>query len=299
MKIVVSYRGAPRIRGWETGAMLARGFRQLGHDVFEYGNIYKTQERLKNAPDNLQDVDLLLYCEMNDADPQYLELKNINARKTACSLYDTSYHQDRYRRLVDYFRFDHLFLANPLTIHEYKTWGYDNVSYLPYACDRELHGRSLGYPKTMDVALVGSIRNDRMRLIRKLNRLGLTVELVSDVFREEYIDTLASSRIILNQNPRPQGLGLLNMRSMESIAAGDVLFTEADDLEYNLKSGFYPVSSMIGYRSPKDLVDILPSILAQYNELRSVGQQEIFKYHTYQNRVLSILQTMFPYEMDH
>src|SRR6185436_16007295 len=105
MKIVVSYRGAPRIRGWETGAMVAKAFRQLGHDVVEFGNIYQTSQRLPPNSDAMWDeADLWLYCEMNDADPQYHELNTFSVRKTACWLFDTSYYNDRCKSIVDYFR---------------------------------------------------------------------------------------------------------------------------------------------------------------------------------------------------
>lgn len=293
MRVLVSYRGAPRIRGWETGAMIANAFRSLGHDVFEYGNIYETKERLPNAPDNLDDIDLCVYCEMNDADPQYTELRSVRARKMVCCLYDTSYYADRCKHLVDYFRFDHLFIANPLTIQEYKTWGYDHVSYLPYACDRDLHGRSLEHPKTRDVVLVGSIRDDRRTLAYQLSNLGVDLELIGDVFREDYIDALASAKVVINQNPT-DGRGLLNMRYWETPAAGSFVLTEAADYSeqpINLCNG-YP------YNGTEEIAGFCRAILdnpQRLAEATAATQHHVFKYHTYTNRCNDILGTLFPH----
>jgi hypothetical protein len=179
MRILVSYRGIPQSPGWATGDMVVKAFRALGHEAYPYAKYYQQNSWVEGAPtarysDGIAldeyDWDLILFMECNDGDPQYHELKVTRSRKTACWLFDTSYHSDRYTRLVDYFRFDHIFLANPLTIREYKVWGYDNLHYMPYACDRELHVRSLDFPKDCEVALVGSIREDRKQLARSLSK---------------------------------------------------------------------------------------------------------------------------------
>lgn len=292
MKILVSYRGIPQSPGWATGDMVVKAFRELGHEAYPYAKYYQENRWVPGRPglDN-QDWDLILFMECNDGDPQYPELKVTRARKTACWLFDTSYHADRYKRLVDYFRFDHLFLANPLTIQEYKVWGYDNVSYLPYACDRELHGRQMGHPKTMDVVLVGSVRDDRRRLVSELNSLGVKAELIGGVFREEYIDTLASARIVLNQNP-VQGRGLLNMRHFEAQAAGCVLLEQCDDLNANIKAGLETTGLVINYASPQEI----PDLVHDYIDMDMNEQQEDFlTMHTYKNRCQDIIERVFPH----
>lgn len=297
MKIIISYRGAPRIRGWETGALIAKAFRQLGHTTFEYGNIYESKERLPNAPDNFNNIDLWVYCEMNDGELQYSEVKNIPISKLVCTLYDTSYYPDKCRGLVDYFNFKHIFLANPLTIQEYKTWGYKNVHYLSYACDKELHGRPLDYTKKYEVALVGSIRDDRIKLKKELADRGINLELIGNIFREQYIDALASSRIVINQNPEA-GRGLLNMRHFEAQAAGAFLIEQQGDLYWNVQSGLKTTLGCYPYTTIDDIVEICHDSLNDkkaFNDLLSNQQERFLKLNTYQNRCEQILETVLQY----
>lgn len=299
MKILVSYRGIPQSPGWATGDMVVKAFRALGHEVFPYAKYYQQNRWVEDRKFNLDDheFDLILFMECNDGDLQYPELRITRARQTACWLFDTSYHQDRYRGLVNYFGFNHIFLANPFTIQEYKVWGYNNVHYLPYACDRELHGRPLEYPKTRDVVLVGSIRDDRTALARELSKHGVNLELVGDVFREQYIDALASAKIVVNQNP-PSGRGLLNMRWMESIAAGSMVFGEAEDLYPNQEEGLFCFGDLYGYYNIDGLLDKLkvclePSCQSIYEMDRKQLQDNVFAYNTYTHRCQKILETVY------
>jgi len=301
MKILVSYRGIPESPGWATGDMVVKAFRSLGHEVAPYARYYQTKDWVTGRP-ALDPTywDLMVFMECNDPEPQYPELKLVASRKTACWLFDTSYFDNRLQHIVKYFNFDHIFLANPLTIQEYQVWGYDNVHYLPYACDRELHGRSLEDPKTRDVVLVGSIRDDRTALAHTLARRGVDLELVGGIFREEYIDALASSKIVVNQNPT-NGRGLLNMRFWEAQAAGAYVITESEDLAANAAM----ISPCIagGYRSIDDLATQCQSLLngtdastAMLNALLHSSQEHAFAHHTYVQRCEKILKTVFPDE---
>jgi len=274
--------------------MVLKAFRALGHEAYPYAKYYQQNRWVEDRPALDQyDWDLILFMECNDGDPQYPELRITRARKTACWLFDTSYHADRYRGLVNYFGFNHLFLANPLTIQEYKTWGYDNVHYLPYACDRELHGRPLEYPKSRDVVLVGSIRSDRTALASEFGRHGTKLELISDVFREDYINALASARIVVNQNPEA-GRGLLNMRHFEAPAAGAVLFTERHDNEPNIAAGLVPVA--FSYETPAEVAAFVKhfmSVPGKLYNMQKAAQDIAFAHHTYTNRCQEILATVF------
>ena len=296
MKILVSYRGIPQSPGWATGDMVVKALRALGHEVYPYAKYYQQNRWVEGRP-MLDDHewDLILFMECNDGDPQYHELKITRARKIVCWLFDTSYQADQYRKLVEYFRFDHLFLANPLTIQQYKVWGYQNVNYLPYACDRELHGRPLEHPKVRDVALVGSIRDDRRALANEFNKNGMKLELIGDVFREEYIDTLASSRIVINQNPQ-QGRGLLNMRWFETAAAGSIIIGEAVDLAAN---DIFCFGEAHQYNSINGLVELCKTYLSHQETqdwLRSTTHRNAHALHTYEERCKQMLTTLFPHE---
>jgi spore maturation protein CgeB len=295
MKILVSYRGIPQSPDWATGDLVVKAFRDLGHEAYPYAKYYQKNNWVEGRPALDQDWDLILFMECNDGDPQYHELAVTRSRKTVCWFFDTSYHQNRYKNIVDYFRFDHIFLANPLTIQEYKVWGYNHVSYLPYACDPELHGRPLEYPKKYDVALIGSIRDDRLMLVDKLSQHGVNVEIIKNTFRENYIDALASTRIVINQNP-PLGRGLLNMRWFETAAAGSIVLGEAEDLSCN---DLWCFGTGHGYHSTEGLAEVCRTILGDQGTqdwIRGVTYKNVYEYHTYKHRCETILETIFPNE---
>ena len=300
MKILVSYRAIPQSPGWATGDMAVKALRELGHDVTVYAKKYELDEWVEGRPSTLEldTYDLLLFMECNDGEPQYIELKNVRARKKVCWLFDTSYYPDQCKNLVDFFFFDEIFLANPLTIDQYKTWGYDNVHYLPYACDPELHYRPYSKAgKKRDVALIGSVRADREELQRDLLERGLNMELISGSFREKYIDDLAETSIIVNQNP-DAGRGLLNMRWFETQAAGSVLFSEHEDERINSNAGLSNYECF-EYSYVQDLAACALDLLRDDSLIARIttrGQACVLACHTYQNRCETLLRTVFPHE---
>ncbi len=291
MKILVSYRGIPQSPGWATGDLVVSAFRELGHEVYPYAKNYQQNDWVDGGLSNLDshNWDLILYMECNDADPQYSELRLVKAKQKACWLFDTSYYPDSCKRLVDYFDFEHIFLANPLTVQKYKAGSYNNVHYLPYAVDPDKHFRSFGaVEKTRDVALVGSIRDDRIALSEALESEGVKLELIGDVFREDYIDALASSKIIINQNP-DMGRGLLNMRYWETCAAGSFIMTEIQDFlqqpeDFNTRVG-------LPYYKTDDLAWQCKQMLEsqQLENFIKIGQNKVMKHHTYKQRCERII----------
>lgn len=309
MRILVSYRGIPQSPGWATGDLVVKAFRALGHEVYPYAKFYQQNQWVEGrsfGTNNYRSLglddhefDLVLYMECNDGDPQYHELALARTRKIACWLFDTSYYHDRCKSLVDYFRFDHVFLANPLTIREYRVWGYKNVNYLPYACDPEFHMRPLSHPKAHDVALVGSIREDRVGLQKELSKHGRELRLIGGVFREAYIDALASIKIVINQNP-PEGRGLLNMRFFEAQAAGAVICTEHDDMHANWDAGLR-TTGVLTYQDAEQIAQncktfLVPNDDLSYASIAACSQASVLQNHTYQNRCKQLLETIFPYE---
>jgi spore maturation protein CgeB len=171
---------------------------------------------------------------------------------------------------------------------------FPNGHYLPYACDRSLHSRYAEHEKKYDVSLIGSVRADREQLKDKLAEHGVDLELIGGVFREEYIDALAASRITVNQNP-DQGAGLLNMRFWEAQAAGSLVFTENRDFKANVEAGLKNVTA-IAYEDSEDLAHSCSTLLkCEYLQetMVSAGQERIFGYHTYESRCKSILETVF------
>lgn len=286
MKILVAYRGIPQSPGWATGDFVVAALRRMGHEAVPYGNYYQSSSWISNRAIYPRDsFDLLLYMEMNDGDRQYSELAGIKAKKRAAWLFDVSYYPDNLTSLSKRlgFGFDFYFIANPLYLDKFE-----NSYYLPYAADREKHYRKSPVKKKIDFGLVGSVRQDRRDLAKNLSNYGINLNLIGDVFREEYIDVLSQCRFIVNQNPE-DGAGLLNMRYFESQMAGAIVFSEQRDVSVNAEArtpGVIPYSSLLDIKPP----DFLSG---ETNFIKNM-QDYMIDHHTYENRCEKIIQTIWP-----
>jgi len=300
MKILVAYRGIPQSPDWATGDMVVKAFRELGHDVTPYGTYYQTDVWMEEI-DPVRSIreaeyDLALYMECNDADPAYGGFKLVKARKTACWLFDTSYYPDNLTGFNEFFGFDHQFIANPLDLNKFP-----NSSYLPYAIDTDLHGRSAAHEKEYNFSLPGTVRPDRVTLSQTLSKKGIRLELISGLFREEYIEALAKALVVINQNPN-QGRGLLNMRYWEAQAAGALILTEHSDFNTNARemewNGMGTLSGLF-YDSVDSLVNICERLNKDNSEIereRNDGQLNVLRHHTYKHRCQRMLELLFPHE---
>lgn len=287
MRIIVSYRQIPQSKGWATGDSVVRGFRSLGHSVSAFARSYQSGEWIEEPSELIRkDYDLLIFMECNDGEPQYLTLKNLRAKKKVSWFFDTSYYPDNLTGLAGYMQFDHNFIANPNDVDKFS-----NSHWLPYAADSALHFRSIDWPKQYDFSLVGSVRDDRVELVKQLKKRGIYCQLIGNIFREAYIDVLASSKCQINQNPSA-GRGLLNMRTYEAPAAGSLLITQAGDyIDRVLKHG----QECFEYQSIEHLYQICEYIKnhpKETEEMRIAGQKAIMNKHTYEHRAKEILETI-------
>ena len=294
MHILVSYRGIPSSPGWATGDFVTEALRRAGHDVFPYGNYYQTNERIEGLdPQDLlsQKYDLTIFMECNDADPQYNELSRNKNLKTdvLCSwLFDTSYYSDHLKTISDYFNFDLNFIANPAELKRFK-----NSKYLPYAADLVKHCKSLRDDYENIPALFGTIRKDRLSIVKGASHKGILIKLVEGKFRENYIEALSRTAITVNQNPR-KGRGLLNMRSFEAPACGSILMLEERD--YLLNPGvFQDKQNCYVYKNHNDLFRKIKTLQRDnqiLNEIRLHGYNNIIANHTYDNRVKTLIESL-------
>lgn len=270
-----------------------RAFRSLGHKVRVYAKYYQEERSVEPVTSDIYDYyDLVLFMECNDGDRQYGELKDLQTRKRVCWFFDTSYYPDHLTGLARVMAFDHHFIANPLELKYFE-----NSSHLPYACDSYLHFRQSWTPKNTRCSLVGSVREDRKALGRLLEARGIRLDLIGGKFREQYIDALAASEAVVNQNP-DQGYGLYNMRQFEAPAAGAIILTEQRDYDAN-PDVFQDGLNCLTYESINDLADILSMLEhePEYKErVRIAGQNHVLRHHSYEARCQQILTTLFPNE---
>jgi len=285
MKIGISYRQAQRINFWETGWFVSDSLRKLGHEVIDYGFMYENNEWFCDKEAALQDnYDLLIWMDCGDPSPQYFELQQLKCPKLAW-FFDVSYNSYQYKYICDIMRFDWVFSAN---LNYQQNFFGPKCSFLPYATSDSKHMRPIDTSKVIDVALIGSDRPDRRKLIQSLSKAGINAQLISGVFKEAYIDALASSKIIINENPS-QGRKLLNMRFFETMAAGSCLLTQRGDGED--KVGIEN-QHFVCYENEDEAISKC-GLLLDNETLRltiaTAGQDHVLNNHTYKNRVKTIL----------
>lgn len=289
MKIVVSYRGVPRSPGWETGAKLARAFRPLGHSVYEYGNYYGSTRRISKEPICF-DPDLLVYCECNDRDPQYKELKWLDAPIKVYWDFDVHTHPDRILTFIKDIRFDYVFVANKLYEQVFLDTCPESY-FLPYAIDDKLHCPIPNIPKTIDVGLCGSPYPERVYLIEKFQEAGINAQLITGKYDVKMVRTINSFKIHLNYNPS-WGRGILTGRIWETIGCGVLLLNQSEDfIEYFFTHGEHVVL----YDGIGDCINKAKYLLANEDELERIartGYEYGIQHHTYLIRAKRILEVV-------
>jgi hypothetical protein len=286
MKILVSYRGVPHAKGWEAGSCLARAFRRLGHDVYEYGNYYRSTQRLGTGetPDNL---DMLVYCECNDLEPQYTELRSLKAERKVYWDFDVHTHPAKTLRFALDMGFDHIFFANKYFKHSFRK--VDNrAQFLPYAIDDELFHHMPEVPKTVDVGFCGSPYPERVALVQSLKRAGLHAEFITGKYGADLVKTINSFKIHLNY--RIGYRGVLNARVLETIGCGTLLLNENEDF---IDQFFIENKHVALFGNTKECVERARYFLTNEDERERIamaGNAIGLKSHTYLVRGKEILE---------
>ena len=143
----------------------------------------------------------------------------------------------------------------------------------------------------MDFSIIGSPWKNRIELRDLLKQNGIHVSFISNVFRDDYVDSLAHSLVTINANQNV-GRGLLVMRIFEALGARTCLITEQDDgIEKVLKPG---VECFV-YKNINELIDICNTIKDDKKLANWVAENGFIrgiKEHTYECRAKQILETL-------
>jgi len=288
LKIAVAYRGIPHAKGWATGDNLARAFRELGHEVYAYGNYYGRTQRLNRQalPDEL---DLLVYCECNDDNPQYLELRYQKAR--ARVYWDFDVDNGRLNitsHLIKRVGFDIVFHANKRYDKIFGKLAPKTV-FMPYAFDHK-HFHPMRVKKSIDVAIIGSAYPQRQVYVKRLAKYGVSVEFINGVYQQDYAKAINRLKIHLNLNIYgPGGDGLLVGRVWETLGCGTFLLTQRKDF---IEDFFEDGVHLALFDNEKDCADKIKYYLEHESDRLKVahaGYEKALKHHTYLARAQTIL----------
>ena len=288
LKIAVAYRGIPHSKGWATGDNLVRAFKRLGHEVYAYGNYYGTQEKLddRRLP---KELDLLVYCECNDDDPQYTELRQQKARARVYWDFDVDNgRQGAAEQLAKQVGFDMICHANKLYSDYFKKFASRTLC-LPYAFDDE-HFKNLKVKTKFDVAIIGSPYPQRVQYVKKLKKMGVVVEFIQGKYKEDFILAINELKIHLNLNIfGPGGNGLLVGRVWETIGCGTFLLTQRKDF---IEDFFEDGKHLALFDSPEECAGKIKYYLSHESEREKIARQGYehgLKHHTYVARAQTIL----------
>ena len=282
MNILISYRGIPLSRGWETGSCLRRAFKRFGHRVQPYGNYYNTCEAIEcddNDKFELHETDLWIWMECNDADPQYTELLPILKHCPRVLWdFDTSMHFGFTKQLSNEFDFN--FVANKKFVDKI-----DRAQYLPYAVDETLF-----YPakrKREGAAIIGTPFQERVDFAQMAG-----VQLKSNVYNIAYVDAVRSLKIHVHYLASG-GEGLIVCRPFETMGCKTFLLAEKCE---SLGELFVDGNHFVSYADVKDLREKVDYYLSHDEEREKIareGYEFCVMNHSYIARANTILTTVF------
>ena len=186
--------------------------------------------------------------------------------------------------------FDRVFAAQRNGAAALRQDGIRDASWLPLACDPEVHRRNPGIEPTLDVVFVGNIfPGPRQELLEAMAK-AFPSHFVGRAFFEEMSDRFSAGRILLNRSIRDD----VNMRVFEATACGRMLLT--NDLSANgqaelLRDG----EEIVTYRSVDEALEKAHYYLqadTEREEIAARGAEVVRKRHTYQVRMEEILEQM-------
>jgi len=290
MKIILSYGYTPH-----TTALYFKRALEKEHEVITVGTAIEKHHNIviKNDEDiskkYLCEADLFLWVESSGKIPNFPKgIDKLNI-PTACYMIDShtnlSWHVNWAKN------FDSVFVAQREYVPFFKKCGCEKVSWLPLACDPEIHKPHEWRSEKYDIGFIGNTyQNSGLYQRRRclINRLGAEYDFhLKSAYGEDMSKELSKCKIGFNNAAKND----LNMRIFECLATGVPLLTDhADGIDELFTDGKHYVKYNDGdvLRKAKELLaDPVGS-----KEIAKAGLDEVLKKHTYKHRVEYILEKM-------
>lgn len=227
--------------------------------------------------------DILMYV---DPAPNWpLGLESIQCITVA---YLIDVHQDLKSRLQTSLLFDLVFIAQKDYLHFFNQNGQPLTSWLPLACDSEIHNQS-AVTRQYEVGFVGNLGHrdtPRWKVLTAILPLFKTNDYQRYHSPLEMGNVYGQSKIVFNTSIN----GDVNMRVFEAMAAGALLVT--DRIGNGLSELFKEDVHYVGYDSvdeAKEKISFYLSHDAERVKIAQAGQQEVLEHHTYLKRWESIM----------
>ena len=190
-------------------------------------------------------------------------------------------------------QFDYVFLAQRAYTPAFEHAGCRRVSWLPLACDPEIHGRH-DVQKKHDISFVGNLypgaplyerRSKLLHLLQK--KYDLKIE---QQFFEGMAESFSRARLVFNISARDD----LNMRVFEALASGSMLLTD-EAPNSGLTNLFTNGEHLVIYQDEKNLIELAKHYLGNEEERERIahkGCDEVLRKHTYDKRIQEMLEVI-------
>ncbi|MFO0946231.1 MAG: glycosyltransferase [Planctomycetota bacterium] len=260
-----------RVRPETTGLYCLRAFSRLGSAV----------HFLPEEIDNIVNNDFDLFLRVDDG-------LNYEVRSDLHPMiyWAIDTHVSFHRCLEAARSADFVFAAQRNGVELFQQAGID-ASWLPLACDPEIHGRQ-PEPKRLDLCFVGNvlpgIREERLvELAREFPSLYIGKHYFRDMAR-----VYSQSKIVFNQSIASD----LNMRLFEALASGSLLVT--DDLTCNgMRELFEPGRHLVTFHDSEEMVSKVRYYLDQEDARERIAasgaRPAAIASHTYDHRIRTML----------
>lgn len=248
------------------------------------GSTTTLQEVMQSMPEGWQ-PDFYLWVEtgLNNFPT---DLKQHTLPKV-CYLIDSHIDYDKHLQIAR--NFDFIFLAQQAYVQPMRQAGIHNVTWLPLACDPEIHGK-VEVAKQCDVGFVGSISSNPDRRNNLLERIDKRFNLdCQRKFMDEMAEHFCKSRIVFNNAIRDD----LNMRVFEALCSGSLLVTDSAPGS-GLEELFKDKQHLVIYND-ENLEETISHYLENESERERIaraGRKEVLASHTYEHRAQSMLQVL-------
>lgn len=171
----------------------------------------------------------------------------------------------------------------------------DKYIYLPQACDPYLH-KPNSEEKDSDFILCGTnsgenaIYKERDRVIALLETKFKYRYYGKNKAPEEYVKILNSAKVQFVRSMEVEGKGEIAQRFFECLAIGATLTNYTEDLE---KLGLEEGTDYMYYKTDEEMISKMEKLLADGSEVARNGRKKALLYHTYENRLMTILNTIY------
>jgi hypothetical protein len=203
---------------------------------------------------------------------------------------------DTWQCLMEYneaIHYDLVFAAQRVYVSYLRATGSRHVYWLPLACAPDAH-YPVDVPKVFDISFVGAatmpVHRERARLLRLLAE-HFSVEALERVHGEDYCRHTCGGRLTFNHS----AIEDVNMRIFEALAMGCPLLTNRASVFNGLLDLFEEGKHLIVYDSDEDLLEKVRHYLDDRparDAIAQSGREQVLARHTYDRRVIEILDTV-------